>query len=450
MKKTLLLAAAILLGFQTLQAQVIYSEDFATGTAGVLSGQIGWSNSSSTNYPGSGACAGAVCVNTQVVGTGLTSPVASYFNSVKSMSFDVNQDAVGHFLRNHGNTLPDAVAGTTYVAGDKVYVAFLVNFTSAINSTTLGQFVRVNESTFSVGMRLYVQKNAANAVRFGVEKSGASATTFSNYNYALNTTYLVVMKYEYIAGATNDLVSLYINPTGAEASNTPVASTAAGDDKNLDAIVLYTNQANNPTGKMGAVKATRTWTDLGFGGTVVQTGTSYRATDTVTVRLNHDRCNFNIPTGGTSITSITNLCPATSGTKVAFTIGAVPCVNVRAVTVGKDSACLKICNNNGICDTVNFVVTTLGNIATQEIRNDILSIKPTLATDFITLSLSQALFSEAVVSIVDLNGRILSTSKMAKGADTQTLDVHQLAKGMYLVYVRTEAWSAVQKVVIVR
>ncbi len=269
MKKTLLLFAASF-AFSMASAQVIYETNFSADTVGRnLSGQSGWSNSSSTGYPGAGDCAGLGCLRAQIGADTLTAPVSGYFGgrTFKSVRFAPNQDAVGHFLRGRGNALPDNTAFPAYSDGSKLYMAFLVQFENAVISTTNGQFLRFNGDTYSVGMRLYVQKNNNNKIRFGIEKNaGAANTAFSNYDYDLNRTYLIVMKYEFVAGAGNDIASLYINPTSSTEPTTPLLSMSTGTDYNIDRVMFYLNQANAPTGKLSAFRATTTWAGLGITG----------------------------------------------------------------------------------------------------------------------------------------------------------------------------------------
>lgn len=270
MKKTLLLLSASF-AFSMASAQVIYETNFSADTVGRnVSGQSGWSNSSNTGYPGSGDCAGLGCARAQIGADTLVAPLSGYFGgrTFKAVRFAPNQDAVGHFLRNRGNALPDNVAFPAYNDGTKLYAAFLVQFNEAVVSTTNGQFLRFNGDTYSVGMRLYVQKNANNKIRFGVEKNGGAANSvFSNYDYDLNRTYLLVMKYEFVAGTGNDIASLYVNPTSSTEPTTPLLTMSVGTDYNIDRVMFYLNQANAPTGKLSGLRVATAWAGLGISGT---------------------------------------------------------------------------------------------------------------------------------------------------------------------------------------
>ncbi len=266
MKKTLL-AFTFAFSFSALQAQLIYETNFSAETVNTdLNNQAGWSNNSNNSggYPGSGACAGAICTNAKVVATPLTSPATGYYGGIaqKSVSFTLGQDAVGHWLRGRGNVLPDTAAFAAYPDGTNIYASFLVRLTDAPNSLTAGQLFRFADKSGTVGMRLYVQKNAAGAVRFGIEKNGGAV--YSNYDYALNTTYLIVMKQQIIAGALNDRVSFYVNPTGLTEPATAVAFATAGDDITIERMVIYQNQSTCPTGNFSAFRVARMWSNLGI------------------------------------------------------------------------------------------------------------------------------------------------------------------------------------------
>jgi gliding motility-associated-like protein len=82
--------------------------------------------------------------------------------------------------------------------------------------------------------------------------------------------------------------------------------------------------------------------------------------DTLTVGLNRTKCSFNAPIG--AIATFENICASASGSKVSFTLDqATKCVSYRGVAVGVDSACIRICNAAGQCDTTVMYVTGVRN-----------------------------------------------------------------------------------------
>ncbi len=59
-----------------------------------------------------------------------------------------------------------------------------------------------------------------------------------------------------------------------------------------------------------------------------------------------------------NIISIENVCPASSGTNVLFTIdNATFCVEAEAIAIGIDTACIVICDDLGVCDTTVLIIT---------------------------------------------------------------------------------------------
>ena len=82
--------------------------------------------------------------------------------------------------------------------------------------------------------------------------------------------------------------------------------------------------------------------------------------DTISVGANRVNCTVLVPTG--TVATITNICAANSGTNINFSIdNTTRCVTYRGLAVGKDTACFKVCNTAGTCDTTTFIVETVVN-----------------------------------------------------------------------------------------
>jgi hypothetical protein len=434
-----------------MMAQVLFSYDFSADTVGrKLDGFRGWSNSTSTNYSGGGDCAGVSCSRMTSMTAAMT--YSGYATTTKALSFTAQTDAPGHFLSND-ETLPNAAINSlTFNDGEKVYAAFLLKLTDAVLTTTAGQLVRFAGSGtnfYTTGMRLYAQKSGSK-FRFGIERTGT--VSYSNYDYDFNTTYLIVMKYDYVAGGTtNDIASLYVNPviTSAEPA-TSLISASSGTDVALARIMFYGNQANMPTGIVSGIKVAKTWADLAGAAQPAQ-GVRYNQTDTISYNLNRNKCNLGVPAGGAQIASITNICPASSGSDVAFTIdNATKCINYKGVRTGVDTACFKICNENGICDTLNWVITTNGRVGVETLSNGSFMVKPTLAREQVEVILEKSYPSVSQIQVADATGRIVLERNMPIGETAITLNVNDLPQGYYLIRVQNQQIRAVQKVVVIR
>lgn len=95
------------------------------------------------------------------------------------------------------------------------------------------------------------------------------------------------------------------------------------------------------------------------------------------------------------LTSIQNICPTASGNSVQFSIDSTGfCLDYTAVSVGNESACIALCDDEGNCDTLNFNVTVLPGGVYQD------TVFLLLETD--TFCLPSGWLPNPIVSIVDV------------------------------------------------
>ena len=147
-----------------------------------------------------------------------------------------------------------------------VFFSFLVNVTSA---TTAGDyFFHVGQSVIGTTYRgrVFVKKDANDKLAFGVAQS-TTPVNYSDFVYDLNTTYLIVLRYEIIEGASNDVSSIYINPplnmsiplTGW-ISNTDASGT---DLTELGTVALRQGTATNaPQLILDGIRVSNNWADI--------------------------------------------------------------------------------------------------------------------------------------------------------------------------------------------
>ncbi len=57
--------------------------------------------------------------------------------------------------------------------------------------------------------------------------------------------------------------------------------------------------------------------------------------------------------------TVTNVCPGSSGTHVEFITDDSLCVTYNSIAIGTDTACIELCDDMGVCDTINFYVTVI-------------------------------------------------------------------------------------------
>ncbi|MBW6514324.1 MAG: chitobiase/beta-hexosaminidase C-terminal domain-containing protein [Candidatus Syntrophosphaera sp.] len=152
-----------------------------------------------------------------------------------------------------------------------VYTAFLFNASSLPNTT--GDYI-VHMGPQNIGTdfkgRFFVQKNAEDNLRFGLTKAGAVATavwTGDTYDYALNTTYLVVLKYVINPGPTNDEVYMWINPTIGATEPAPqitAADVAGTDAANIGSFAIRQG-TYTPIAQIDGIRVTNDWAILWSG-----------------------------------------------------------------------------------------------------------------------------------------------------------------------------------------
>ncbi len=167
------------------------------------------------------------------------------------------------------------------VATGSIYYAALINITSAdeITSSNTSYFMAMCAQTASglkdKGSGTDVARLSAYAASEGKYKLAISranttlASTTAEYDFG--TTYLVVVKYTIVEGVTNDIVSLYVNPTTTEPTNADAlydntsgsdVSTTKGGFAALVVRQGATASRKAPILTIDAIKVATAWADL--------------------------------------------------------------------------------------------------------------------------------------------------------------------------------------------
>lgn len=178
--------------------------------------------------------------------------------------------AVGNSI-TLANTGQDAFRGFTSASatsGD-VYVSFLMNVTSAqANGDYFFAFLPDN-STSNYTARTFIKSSGTGFV-IGLSKGsvgGNETAVYGTTEYSFSTTYLVVIKYSFVAGATNDTAVIHVlssvpgsEPSSPETSN---GTNTNADQVNLGRIgVRQGTAANAPAMKLSGFRVATTWADL--------------------------------------------------------------------------------------------------------------------------------------------------------------------------------------------
>ena len=252
MKQLLLLTT--LLSFGYLNAQNLFQDNFDSYTSGIdLSGQGTWTNNSSIPG-GTGTASMSGPGATKVVDIGMS--YLNYGTSLKSRDIKINSDGCGR-------------AFTAVNSGD-TYFGMVLNLT-AVQANNNSDFFRVlSGDNFFTSFRLYAVSSGG-GISFGIAKgANGNAITFTTATYNLNNDHLLIFRYIQGSGASDDQVSLYVDPVYADGlPASPTITTNTGNDQvnavGLDRLNYRHNWTNGmPTGGAGLVSVARTWGELSF------------------------------------------------------------------------------------------------------------------------------------------------------------------------------------------
>ncbi len=218
--KIFLICAAIVLNFLFVNSQTLFIDDFNYPERDSLEGIGGWYQSGLNS-----------AYNVKVATPGLTYsgyPGSGIGNTVL-ITNNPNGDIVLHGF-------------TTQTSGN-LYMAFMVRVDSLSQTATQGYNIGFDQAGGSTNLntRFYIQKVSSTTYKMGVNKN--ASTTYTSANYNTNTTYLVVLKYSFIAGVNNDTSKMFVFSSGVPSAEpvTPDAFATTGADLTDQGEVFLSN-----------------------------------------------------------------------------------------------------------------------------------------------------------------------------------------------------------------
>lgn len=244
----------VLLATFCANAQNIFQDDFNSYiVATPLNGQGTWTNNSS--LAGLGNCTPfATCINATI--ENIIINYVDYGSAEKAFSIIPDKDGVGTLF-------------TGVTSGD-IYIGFVLNLSNAQANNNSDFFRVMSGNVFNTSCRLYAT-NTPGAFFIGVAKAAnGNQINFTSNALNYNQDHLIIIKYTLGTGASDDLVSLYIDPVylNGQPANATI-STNVGLDQvgvtGIDRLAFRQNWLNGmPTGKAGLVSVAKTWEDLTF------------------------------------------------------------------------------------------------------------------------------------------------------------------------------------------
>ena len=239
-------------------------------------------------------------------GTGLPAEITSLAFSIQSLFLEENFDyLVGDPITSHGwtshsggttNAILVSTPGLTYsgygssgignaatlttsgqdvnqqftpLTSDAIYAAVMVNITSAQTGDYFFHLGIANTTSIFLG-RVFV-KNAANGnLAFGLSKSSTSVTVppiYSDSIYTTGNTYLLVLKYQFNPGTTDDSVYLFINPVISQTEPLPNLAhgtlTTGTDPANIGGVYIRQGGASLAASlKLDGIRIATAWAEI--------------------------------------------------------------------------------------------------------------------------------------------------------------------------------------------
>jgi hypothetical protein len=156
---------------------------------------------------------------------------------------------------NNGEDVNKTFAAQT---SGTIYFSALINVTTAVD----GYFIHLGTGTSTFGSRVFMKPSAnAGKVNFGFAYQSTAAYAATPTDFDLNTTYLVIVKYDFDGGNG----SLWVLPSGVPASEATAGTAEVGSSgtklTTIDAIYLRQyNASENIT--VDGIRVAQTWADL--------------------------------------------------------------------------------------------------------------------------------------------------------------------------------------------
>jgi hypothetical protein len=218
-------------------------------------------------------------VGTNLTANGWTAHSAAGTNPLQvqagSLSVpDYATSGIGGRARINSTGEDDNHTLTSTVSSGTVYASVLINV-NAITTTTGDYFFHLSPNPAGTTFygRVFAKKDPSSAnYAFGVQFQ-ASGVVYTPFSYTPGSTHLVVVKYTFNPGATNDKVDLFVDPVVGAAEPAPALTHSPGTT-DISGIGTVAMRQNNAAGIMDVyldgIRVGTTWSQ-------VVSGVAYRS-----------------------------------------------------------------------------------------------------------------------------------------------------------------------------
>ncbi len=192
---------------------------------------------------------------------GTTIDDVQYLNSGLSYT-DYANSGIGGTASLSGSMTGDDNRSFTSQNSGSLFLSALINV-SSITTSASGEYFLHFGSTSTHYCKLYAKSVSGN-LRFGISKASEGAT-FSETNFSVSTTYLVILKYTFNGSAQDDRVDLWIISSGVpsteESAGTPTVEnvTAANTDASSISAVSLRQGPSAHSIKIDGIRVATSW-----------------------------------------------------------------------------------------------------------------------------------------------------------------------------------------------
>lgn len=165
-----------------------------------------------------------------------------------SMTYPTYTSGANYVSITNGGGLDDPyktfIGATTITATTtSIYYSFVVRVGGLANTPTNNGTARAVVSLFTNGtneIANFFLGDDGTHLKFGIDKNANTGATWAAANYTFATVYLVVIRYDYVAGANNDNMYMWVNPSTGSTEPT-IASAAVSQLGGTDPIAPNTD-----------------------------------------------------------------------------------------------------------------------------------------------------------------------------------------------------------------
>jgi len=263
----------------------------------------------------------------------------------------------------------DAAKSFTAQTTGTVYYSFILNITSVTGQSASSYVTSFTDTTTGFGATVWTRADGAGFDLGLNPRTTLANTVYTDGTLPLNTPILVVISYEFVAGPSNDVVKLWINPSlGTTEPGVTLSSANTGTDlASVNRILIRQGSATDtPFVEMDELRVGTTWesvTPSASAGTISSAGTTFPL-NTLTTTYGTASASTEFVVSGTGLTAGISVTPPV-GFEVSLTsdnFGATIGTNASPLIVGAAGIVNATSCMVRLSSTATFATNVTGNI----------------------------------------------------------------------------------------